>query len=188
LTADETANLAVSRRVSFPMYAALDVQYDDPKQQALAAGVVFSDWSEARPAAEYTALCRDVAPYIPGEFYRRELPCLLAVLREIKEPIECILIDGYVQLGDKPGLGQHLSAELNEQAPIIGVAKTPYAGAVAVEVIRGASRSPLFVTSIGIDVTTAARHVQQMAGVYRVPDLLRRVDQLARGLPTAPKT
>jgi deoxyribonuclease V len=170
------------------MYAALDVQYDDPNQQALAAAVVFGHWSGASPTAEYTALCRGIATYVPGEFYRRELPCLLAALREIKEPIECIVIDGYVQLGDKPGLGMHLAAALKETIPIIGVAKTAYAGAVAAEVIRGASRSPLFVTSTGIELATAAWHIQQMAGNYRVPDLLRRVDQLARGLPASPKT
>lgn len=168
------------------MITALDVQYDDAQSQALAAAVVFHDWSDNLPAAEHTVVCRDIQSYVPGEFYRRELPCLLAVLRELTAPPEIIVIDGFVTLGDvtaggKPGLGWHLWEAIGKSTTIIGVAKTAYHGATAQPITRGESKVPLHITAIGMDVATAAQHIQSMAGPYRIPDLLRRVDQVARG-------
>ena len=64
---------------------------------------------------------------------------------------------------------------------VVGVAKTRFAGAAdAVAVCRGGSRSPLFVTAVGVDVQEAAQKVAAMHGPYRLPTLLKRVDQLAR--------
>ena len=55
------------------------------------------------------ALEEDKLELIPGEFYRRELPGLLAVLEKIEQPIDVMVIDGYVDLApDRPGLGRHL--------------------------------------------------------------------------------
>jgi deoxyribonuclease V len=45
---------------------------------------------------------------------------------------------------------------------------------------RGHSRRPLYVSAAGIDAETAARYIQDMHGTYRLPTLLRRVDQLCR--------
>lgn len=168
------------------MITALDVQYDDEQGQALAAAVMFADWQDKQPAAEHTVVCRDIQSYVPGEFYRRELPCLLAVLRELPAPPDMIVIDGFVTLGDltaggKPGLGLHLWEALGRNTPIIGLAKTSFHGATAIPVTRGESKVPLHITAVGIEPATAAQHIQQMAGPYRIPDLLRRVDQLARG-------
>jgi deoxyribonuclease V len=167
------------------MITALDVQYDDNHGRALAAAVVLHDWPDKHPAAEYTVVCRDIQSYVAGEFYRRELPCLLAVLRELPTPPRIIVIDGFVTLGDltaggKPGLGLHLWEALGRNTPIIGVAKTSYHGATAIPITRGESKVPLYITAVGIEPATAAQHIQQMAGPYRIPDLLRRVDQLAR--------
>ena len=65
----------------------------------------------------------------------------------------------------------------------IGVAKTAYRGAAFAErVLRGTSQSPLFVTGVGIEASEAAALVAAMHGPHRIPTLLRRVDQLARGL------
>jgi len=54
---------------------------------------------------------------------------------------------------------------------------------------RGESGSPLFVTAVGIDVALAAQEVRRMHGPYRVPTLLRAVDQLARqsAMPELPR-
>ena len=60
------------------MIAFLDVDYRD--SGAIAAGVLAHDWADPTPAAEVVALIPEVADYVPGEFYRRELPCLLTVL------------------------------------------------------------------------------------------------------------
>ena len=73
----------------------------------------------------------------------------------------------------------HLHAHLN--VPVIGVAKTTFRTAShAVAVRRGDARRPLYVTSAGIPAERAAALVAGMAGPYRLPDALRRVDALAR--------
>jgi deoxyribonuclease V len=80
----------------------------------------------------------------------------------------------------RPGLGAHARAEFG--VPVIGVAKTAFATAAhAVPVVRGAAVRPLFVTAAGLPVGEAADLVRAMAGQYRLPDALRRVDALARG-------
>ena len=93
------------------------------------------------------------------------------------------MIDGNVRLNQqrKPGLGLSLFDELGELVPIVGVAKNPFHGLDQVLVKRGDSNKPLYVTAAGIDEHIAAKKVSQMAGEFRIPSLLRRVDQLARG-------
>jgi deoxyribonuclease V len=163
------------------MLAALDVQYDDEKSQAVGAAILFRDWEDAVPVSEYTAVFKGVAPYAPGEFFRRELPCLAAVFAKIQEPVEILVIDGYVQLDERPGLGAHLYQHLGGNISVIGVPKSRFHSAKAVEVLRGKSRSPLLVTSIGINLNQAAAYIRKMHGSHRTPTLLKRVDQLARG-------
>ena len=71
--------------------------------------------------------------------------------------------------------------------PVIGVAKTPFASATqASPVVRGSSGAtrPLYVTAAGMPAAEAAELVRSMAGRYRLPDALRRVDALARGHDT----
>jgi deoxyribonuclease V len=46
---------------------------------------------------------------------------------------------------------------------------------------RGGARKPLYVTAAGLPVAEAAELVAEMAGPYRMPDALRRVDRLSRG-------
>jgi len=162
-----------------PRIAALDVDYRDPG--AVAAGVWFRGWSAPEIETELVTRIEAVAEYQPGEFYRRELPCLLAVL-ERGPAAEVIVVDGYVWLGPgRPGLGAHLFEALGKRIAVIGVAKTRFAGATeAVPVYRGESRSPLYVTAAGAGVTEAAGWIARMAGPYRLPEILKRVDQLAR--------
>jgi deoxyribonuclease V len=68
------------------------------------------------------------------------------------------------------------------------VAKAAFAEGTAMPVLRGQSRRPLFVGAAGMDPVTAAALVRSMHGPDRLPTLLRRVDQLARGhaSPAAP--
>lgn len=162
------------------MIAALDVQYDEPTSSALAAAVVFENWEDEQPLREYSVQCSGIAPYVPGQFFQRELPCLLAVLEEIQESINIVVIDGYVSLGEKPGLGMCLWEALQRQKTVVGVAKTRFHSAPAFEVCRGQSHTPLFVTAVGMEVAGAAAAVQRMAGRNRIPTLLKRVDGLAR--------
>jgi deoxyribonuclease V len=95
-----------------------------------------------------------------------------------------IIIDGYVWLGaQRPGLGAHLYESLQRRAAVIGVAKTRFVRAEPARmVLRGRSRSPLYVTAAGMDLAEAASHIRAMHGPYRIPTLLKRADQLSRGL------
>ncbi len=118
------------------MIAAVDVAYDRRAGHARAAAVVFGDWTDSAPIAEYSVEVEHVAPYVPGAFYQRELPCIMAVLREIREPLTVILIDGYVDLDNEPGLGRHLWNALQQQCAVVGIAKSSYRGATSVELYR----------------------------------------------------
>jgi deoxyribonuclease V len=168
------------------------------------AVLAFDAWESALAAREVVAFS-DAAPagYVPGSFYERELPYVLAGLAELGrvtglaglagsgQPAEAqpgaararaIVIDGYVWLGaGKPGLGAHLHEALGQRTPVVGVAKRRFHGAVdAVAILRGTSQVPLFVTAVGIDVAEAAAGVQRMHGAHRIPTLLKRVDRLSR--------
>jgi deoxyribonuclease V len=149
----------------------------------MAAGVVFHKWDDEQSAREIVVPISRVEPYQPGQFYRRELPCLLEVLRALDHKPDVTVIDGYVWLGNagQPGLGAQLFEALGGQTAVVGVAKTQFHGATtAVPITRGNSRMPLYVTAAGIETAEAARHIQTMHGAYRMPTLLRRVDQLCR--------
>jgi deoxyribonuclease V len=162
------------------MIACVDVDYRDDEAQA--ACVLLRDWTDAVGAGVHVERFAGVAPYQPGHFYRRELPCLLAVLAKVREPLDAVIVDGYVWLRDRtPGLGAHLYEALGRAVAVVGVAKTRFASAAAEAVVRGSSRRPLFVTAAGMDLADAADRVRRMHGPFRIPTLLRRVDQLCRG-------
>jgi deoxyribonuclease V len=168
------------------MILAVDVDYR--AGQAWAAGVLFRDWSDARPALARVVACEATEDYRPGEFFRRELPCIQRLLREIDQPLECILIDGFVHLGGErqPGLGWHLFTALEGRIPVIGVAKSRFRDTPAeTQVLRGHSNRPLYVTAAGIDEELARQRIGSMHGEHRLPTLLQRVDRLCRraGLP-----
>jgi deoxyribonuclease V len=162
------------------MLTAVDVHYDDVAQVGFGAAICFERWEADWCAAEYRVKCDAIAPYVPGSFYKRELPCILAVLAVVEEPADLIIIDSYVNLGSEPGLGMHLWEALDRRVPIVGVAKSRYYNAVAAETFRGRSKAPLFVTAVGIEVEVARECLCRMAGPFRVPSLLKRVDQLSR--------
>jgi deoxyribonuclease V len=161
------------------MYAAVDVHYP-PAGGARAALVLAPDAAFATIASEKTVLIDRVAKYQPGEFYRRELPPIRAVLEDVDD-LDLLIIDGYVTLDPdgRPGLGAHAHAEFG--VPVIGVAKTRFAPAVhAIPVVRGSAARPLYVTAAGIQPVDAAEVVRAMTGKFRLPDALRRADALAR--------
>src|SRR5262245_54794337 len=124
--------------------ACVDVDYR--ARGAVAACVLFHAFGDAAPASEHTTAIADVEPYEPGAFYKRELPCLLEVLRLSTAPLDVVLVDGHVWLGPaRPGLGAHLHRELGGGVAVIGVAKQPFQGnTLAREVLRGSSKQPLY--------------------------------------------
>jgi deoxyribonuclease V len=159
--------------------ACVDVDYR--ADEAVAACLVFAEVHAAAALVEEVARVPIAAEYQPGELYRRELPALLAVLQKISQPLTTVFVDGHVWLGpQRPGLGARLYEALGGKTVVIGVAKHTFLGAPAVEVLRGKSRTPLFVTAAGITAEDAAKVVAAMHGPYRLPTLLKAVDSLAR--------
>jgi deoxyribonuclease V len=161
---------------------AIDVQYDDEERTGLAAAVAFQKWNDSVPSREWTYLVENIEPYVPGQFYKRELPCLLAVLAPVIDEVTAVVVDGHVWLAeDRPGLGHYLWKTLLQETPVIGVAKSRFHGGYAQEVLRGSSKKPLYVTAAGMDADDAALCIVYMHGPNRHPTLLKRVDALARG-------
>lgn len=160
------------------MIAIVDVQYTDAR--ARAGCVIAHAWRDPAPAGEHAIEAAVAAEYVPGEFYRRELPPVLDLLRGV-DALATVVIDAHVWLGpDRPGLGARLHDALGGAIAVVGVAKNRFAGAPALPVVRNAAR-PLYVSAIGLDPHDAAAHVAAMHGPYRIPTLIRRADQLARG-------
>ena len=164
------------------MKLAIDVHYSE--QTALAAGVVFKNWTDDHPANEVTAKISKIEPYVPGQFFKRELPCILSLLDRVNSPIDTIVVDGFVwlsnELNPKPGLGAHLYEALNREIAVIGVAKKEFAGSGALMLLRGESKRPLFISAAGVEAQDAIHFINQMHGKHRIPKLLKRVDELSR--------
>ncbi|MBC8141480.1 MAG: endonuclease V [Armatimonadetes bacterium] len=169
------------------MIAILDVDYRE-NDTAVAACVTAHGFGDTAPVGEYTVQVSNVGAYVPGQFYRRELPCLLAVLATLPAPPTVCVVDGYVWLGDTdtPGLGAHLFTALNENkagsVAVVGVAKTLFPGAEPMaEVRRGGATRPLYVSAAGMPLSDAAEAVRTMHGAFRLPTLIKRTDTLCRG-------
>ena len=174
-------------------WLALDVDYRrDAAQREFAsvAAVAFDDWSAERSVFESVHRVRDVQPYEPGAFYKRELPSLVSAVHSVLAQgvaLDGIVVDGYVWLGPShAGLGAKLHEYLHtislSSVPVVGVAKKHFEGAesVACAIERGRSKNSLWISSEGIELSDAAQKVKQMHGEFRIPTLLRRVDQLCR--------
>jgi len=161
------------------MILAVDVYYKE--NVAKAASVLF-DWDSETPHEVASVYIDDVEEYTSGEFYKRELPCILSILKEVDlSKIEAIVIDGYVFLDNDelPGLGARLWEELDKKTPVIGIAKAPFAKntETVVKVSRPGSSKPLFVSAVGFDLATAADLVKNMPGKYRIPQVLQVLDK-----------
>lgn len=165
------------------MYIALDVYYY--ADGAATAVAVCFEGNGADVLQTFVKQVSDTAPYEPGAFYKRELPCLLELLKEVhKNKIDAIIIDGYVFLDEKGsfGLGGYLWEALGKNIPVIGVAKTSYRGnkPYAMKITRGLSKSPLYISAVGTEPAAAAEFIQNMKGSYRMPEILKYVDGLTR--------
>lgn len=164
------------------MILAVDVHYRD--SFAKAVGILFN-WNDEHPQKVIIKILKNIEEYIPGEFYKRELPCILEVLKELDlSEIESILVDGHVYVDNQKrnGLGAHLYKELNEKIPIIGVAKTSFQPNMQTvkSIYRGESTKPLFISVIGIDLMKSVDNIRNMKGEYRIPTVLKELDRITK--------
>ena len=97
------------------MILAIDVHYKE--DYAKSVGVLFQ-WNDAEPQQLITATRNDVAPYEPGQFYKRELPCIMQLLEQVDlSTLDAIIVDGHVFVDDQKsfGLGGYLYQTLDEK-------------------------------------------------------------------------
>lgn len=158
----------------------VDVDYREAEGYSVVAGVLIQDWASTE-CAVLTVAHQGVEPYEPGAFYKRELPCILHLLRYVTPKLGCIVVDGYVYLGhdQHDGLGAKLHHETS--IPVIGVAKTHFDGTPPEAFLtRNNTTKPLYVTAIGGDPSAARACIEDMAGDFRIPGMLKYVDHVCR--------
>mgnify|MGYP006192411485 FL=1 len=161
----------------------IDVGYQNNKAKVV--GGFFEDWNVNQLLKLAYKEVDEVQEYIPGEFYKRELPCILEFLKEHNlEEIECIIIDGFIFLDNenKKGLGAYLYESLNNKLPIIGVAKSKFYNNTknTIELVRGQSKNAIYISAIGIELDEAAKLINSMHGEFRLPNLIKQVDTETR--------
>jgi len=165
------------------MILAIDVDYQD--NTAYIAGVAFEHFSDTTELTTYTSQLHNILPYQPGQFYQRELPCILKLLEEHNLTPNTLIIDGFVWLDgkSKKGLGAHLYDALQKKTPIIGVAKGSF-NRISDDycVYLGDSQKPLYITCIDIPLNQAIEAIKHMSGNNRMPDLIKKADTLCREL------
>jgi deoxyribonuclease V len=164
------------------MHVALDVWYGPASARGAAIG--FASATDEMPAfAVVEPFAGAPSDYEPGDFKKRELPYLVKLVELSRAHAwpTTILVDGYVFLdGGRLGLGGHLYEALDRTVPVIGVAKTRYRDAVAIELLRGTSKSPLLISAAGMEPAAAAAFVASLHGEHRIPTMLRLVDRASR--------
>lgn len=161
---------------------AIDVCYREDGS-AKAAAIALEGFGSAEPLAAWSVEVARAEPYEPGQFWKRELPCLMAALGASPVEPSAVVVDAFVDLdaAGRPGLGRRLWEELGRSVPVVGVAKTGFCGADASwGLLRGQSAKPLWVTAAGMGIDEARAHVAKMAGPHRIPAMLREVDRLCR--------
>ena len=165
------------------MILAFDTYYFGNKAKTVC--LTFDKWTESQSYKVYSETLDNVEAYTSGEFYKRELPCILSLLSKNHfENVEAIIVDGFVYLDDnkKLGLGGYLYEKLQCKIPVIGVAKTNFATIIENKklLLRGKSIKPLYITSIGINLDEATKKIEIMDGENRIPTLLKTLDTLTK--------
>lgn len=174
------------------MKLALDVYYPT-SDSSIAVGILFNSWEDEEPVEIIRVkTVGKNAPYIPGKFSLRELPPIKSLLDEISNivpEIDTYIVDGFVKLkgydGDIwNGLGAELYKAINGKdkpwISVIGVAKTKFGlcSDICKAVFRGEATNPLWISSMGkMNQDNAADCIKSMYGDYKIPKLLRLLDQ-----------
>lgn len=164
------------------MFVVIDADYDEKTRKGHVAGIVVQDLLSDKVEKVVTAIVENVEDYIPGQFYRRELKSVEAIINQLdKTQIEAIVIDGYADSGtEEHALGTFVYEEY--KIPVIGIGKNKYKRCILenLEVCRGDSQRPLFVSSKGMDNEKSKELVKNMFGEFRLPFLVKYADKMAR--------
>lgn len=172
------------------------------KDRAKTVGIIFNSWDDSEPETIiHSWLGADkYGPYIPGEFYKRELPCIINLITEHKldlKEFDTIILDGLARLpgSSTEGLGVHLEDKITELWPdldfydrpaIMGVAKTRFGNVEDDEgtctVLRGTAKTPFYVNTTWhlMSSAEAASHLKEMHGEHRIPTLLKLLDRATK--------
>ncbi|MFZ4928274.1 endonuclease V [Chryseobacterium sp. Mn2064] len=165
------------------MIYAFDTYYYE--EYANTVCLAFENWTSEKETEVFVEETDVNSEYESGAFYKRELPCILSLLSKITlKPGDIIIVDGYVTLDNegKMGLGGHLYEALKELYTVVGIAKNGFNSEDSQRrsVLRGESKTPLFLTVKGADVDEIQSKIEQMHGAFRIPTLLKKLDQLSR--------
>lgn len=170
------------------MILAIDVKYYDDHYKT--CGVLFENFNSKEPT-KILSLKVNKRPndYIPGEFYKRERPCIVEFMKYYNLNPEYIIVDGFVNLYDNEdkhhyGLGSWVYSQLTnlgwETIKLIGVAKSNFCktNEHAENVYRGKSKNPLYVQWTGWSTGKDEVHnyIKNMYGSYRIPEMLKIMD------------
>lgn len=165
------------------MIYAFDTYYFDDYAHTVC--IAFEEWTSEKETQVFMEKTEITSGYESVVFYKRELPCILSLLKQIKlREGDLIIVDGYITLGNegKMGLGGYLYEALEQKFPVIGIAKNEF-GTPDLQrkmIFRGESEVPLFLTVKGADTDEIKEKIEKMYGDFRIPALLKKLDQLTR--------
>lgn len=178
------------------MILLLDVHYDEVNNSAHIAGIITDDWISDKIISIYEIDKNGIdCAYIPGQFYKREMPCLIELWNSLSEydksNIDTIIVDGFYDIwnGSK-GLGHHFKDWLTANGynkEVVGIAKNPCreTNKFTLPVYRteesktSKCRSALWVNGSKMENDYQSK-VLSMHGKYRIPTLIKAVDKLSR--------
>lgn len=173
-----------------------DVFYNEELNSAHIAAIAISDWSSDTIIKSWEIDKNGIdCEYIPGQFYKREMPCLIDLWKQIddndKSQISTIIVDGFYDIWNgKSGLGHHFHDWLTENGydvEVVGIAKSPCreTSEFTLPVYRteesktSKCRSALWVNGSNMSNDYQTK-VLNMSGKYRIPTMIKAVDKLSR--------
>lgn len=173
-----------------------DVFYNENLNSAHIAAIAIEDWSSDTIIKSWEIDKQGIdCEYIPGQFYKRELPCLIELWNNIdeqdKKQISTIIVDGFYNIWDgRHGLGHHFYDWLCENGysvEVVGIAKSPCreTSEFTLPVFRTEEskkckcRSALWVNGSNMENDYQSK-VLSMDGKYRIPTMIKAVDKLSR--------
>lgn len=176
-----------------------DVCYDEQNNSAHIGGITFSDWTSDDVIDKFEIDKTGIdAEYIPGEFYKREMPCLIklwnSIPEDVKKNISTVIVDGFYDIWDcRPGMGHHFKDWLSENGysniEVVGIAKTKCreTNKFTLPVYRTKeSKESKWRGAIWVNGSNKnedyVKRVMSMAGKFRIPSIVKKVDHVSRQL------